>query len=245
MSQHHMKGEYMIGTERRLTAVQMILLAADDLTTAGTEEFSEWDLTVAAWNRDRQRFGLRGYANVYPDHKRVMMEIMGNKASNPILLRFMEKTRPNHYRLLPLGRVQASHLRSMESGQSLKGNSMKELYESVAVFANNPIFQRWRDEPAEPEKWKDAAIFLGVKGERPGEASEKHSIAHSLTRAAIDWCKAQHMESLPQSTQRGSPAVHMRDLSDLLSFLQALKYRFPDHLDGDLVGAGRRKLARN
>lgn len=235
----------MIGTERRLTAVQMILLAADDLTTAGAEEFSEWELTVAAWNRDRLRFGLRGYANIHPDHKRVMMEIMGNKASNPILLRYMEKTRPNHYRLTPLGRVQASHLRGVESGQPLKGNSMKELYDSVVVFANHPIFQRWRDEPSEPEKWKDAATFLGVKGEKPGEASEKHSSANTVTRAAIDWCLAQKMDSLPQSTLRGSPTIHMRDLSDLQSFLQALKYRFPDHLDGDIVGSGRRKPSRN
>ncbi len=82
----------MIGTERKLTAVQIILMAADDLVVAGSDEYSEFDLTVAAWNRDRQRFGLRGYSNIYPDHKRVMMEIMGNKASNPILLRFMEKT---------------------------------------------------------------------------------------------------------------------------------------------------------
>ena len=240
-----MKGEYMIGTERRLTAVQMILLAADDLTTAGTEEFSEWELTVAAWNRDRQRFGLRGYANIHPDHKRVMMEIMGNKASNPILLHYMEKTRPNTYRLTPLGRVQASHLRGVESGQPLKSNSMKELYESVAVFATHPIFQRWRDEPAEPEKWKDAATFLGIKGEKPGEATERHNNAHTVTRAAIDWCKTQKMEALPQSTLRGSPSIHMRDLSDLQAFLQALKYRFADHLDGEPVGARRKQPSRN
>jgi len=221
----------MSGNDRRLTAVQIILLAADDLTAAGSDEFSEFDLTVAAWNRDRQRFGLRGYANIHPDHKRVMMEIMGNKASNPILLKFMEKTRPNQYRLTPLGRVQASQLRSVESGQPEKANSMRELYETVAVYANHPTFSRWRDEPAEPEKWKDAAGFLGVRSERPGEATEKMQNAWTVTRAAIDWCQAQKMESLPQGTHRASPSVHMRDLVDLQSFLQALKYRFPDHFE--------------
>src|SRR6516165_458742 len=155
----------MMGPERRLTAVQVILLAADDLATGGKDEFSEFDLTVAAWNRDRQRFGLRGYTNIHPDHKRVMMEIMGNKASNPILLRFMEKTRPNFYRLTPLGRVQAGQLRSLESGQPQKGNSMRDLYDAVAPMVAHPIFGRWREEPAEPEKWRDAALFLGVKSE--------------------------------------------------------------------------------
>ncbi len=232
----------MIGTERRLTAVQMILLAADDLVTRGHEEFSEWDLTVAAWNRDRQRFGLRGYSNIYPDHKRVMMEIMGNKASNPILLRFMEKTRPNHYRLTPLGRVEAGRLRGVESGQPQRGSSMRELYDNVVPYCSHPTFLRWRDEPSEPEKWKDAAAFLGVKSEKPGEAAEKHQHVHTIARAAIDWCLAQKMNGLPQGTHRTSPSVHMQDLLALQDFLGALKYRFPDHLDSD-SGSKRGKPA--
>jgi hypothetical protein len=231
----------MMGPERRLTAVQVILLAADDLATGGKDEFSEFDLTVAAWNRDRQRFGLRGYTNIHPDHKRVMMEIMGNKASNPILLRFMEKTRPNFYRLTPLGRVQAGQLRSLESGQPQKGNSMRDLYDAVAPMVAHPIFGRWREEPAEPEKWRDAALFLGVKSERPSESLEKYSGAHSAIRAAIEWCRAQNMEVLPQGTHRTAPSIPERDLHELQSFLQALKYRFPDHLEGH----GKPKPSRN
>lgn len=234
----------MIPNDRRLTAVQIILLAADDLTTAGSDEFSEFDLTVAAWNRDRQRFGLRGYSNLHPDHKRVMMEIMGNKASNPILLRFMEKTRPNTYRLTPLGRVQASQLRSYESGQPEKANSMRDLYESVAIFASHAVFSRWRDEPSEPEKWKDAAAFLGVRSDRSGEATDRMQTAWSATRAAIDWCLAQKMDALPQGTHRTSPSINMQILSDLQSFLQALKYRFPEQLESG-TGGSRPKPSRN
>jgi hypothetical protein len=223
----------MIGPERRLTAVQIILLAADDLTATGYSEFSEFDLTVAAWNRDRQRFGLRGYANIYPDHKRVMMEIMGNKASNPILLKYMEKTRPNIYRLTPLGRVEASRLRSLESGQPEKANSMRDIYDSVVAFATHATFARWRDEPAEPEKWKDAAVFLGARTDRPSDAVEKMRIAWKATRDAIDWCKAQNMQTLPQGTHRASPSIRMQDLTDLQSFLTALKYRFPENLESE------------
>jgi hypothetical protein len=233
----------MIGTERKLTAVQMILLAADDLVAAGADDFSEWDLTVAAWNRDRHRFGLRGYSNIYPDHKRVMMEIMGNKASNPILLRFMEKMRPNHYRLTPLGRVEAGRLRGVESGDPQKGNSMRELFDSVSEFAAHPIFARWRDEPGEPKQWKDAAAFLGVKTERPGESAERFQSVHTVARAAIDWCLAQKMNSLPQGTHRTSPSIHMQDLLALQDFLLALKYRFPDYLETERNG--KPKPSRN
>ena len=83
----------------RLTAAQVILMAADDLMTGGSREFTEWELTVASWNRDKARFGLRGYDQTYPDHKRVMMEIMGKKPQNPVTLGLMEKIRPNVYRL--------------------------------------------------------------------------------------------------------------------------------------------------
>src|SRR5439155_1408878 len=75
------------------------------------DEFSEWDLTVAAWSFDRLRFGLRGYAESYPDHKRVMMEIMGKKTSSPIMQQYMTKVRPNYYRMTSLGRAVAARIR--------------------------------------------------------------------------------------------------------------------------------------
>ena len=66
-------------------AAEEILLGADDLDRAGMREFSEWDLTVATWKRNPNRFGCRGYEDRYPDHKRVMMEIMGTtKKDNPL-----------------------------------------------------------------------------------------------------------------------------------------------------------------
>ena len=85
----------MVKVAPRYTAVQMILMAADDLMAQGASEFSEWDLTVASWSRDRVRFGLRGYQQTHPDHKRVMMEIMGKKPQNPLHMGLMQKVRPN------------------------------------------------------------------------------------------------------------------------------------------------------
>jgi hypothetical protein len=230
----------MITGERRLTAVQIILLAADDLMSAGQSEFTEWDLTVASWTRDRQRFGLRGYANAYPDHKRVMMEIMGKKMSNPILQRWMEKIRPNVYKLTALGRLEASRLKHAESGQSHKTPSLKDMYDRVATFVSHPAFQRWREEPSEPEKWADAAAFLGVKREAPAsEAGERLQVVSTAMRSAIDFCTANGLDVLPQGTGRGAPSIHVRDLTDITAFLQALKYRFPEHLEAG--GGGKRK----
>lgn len=68
-----------------VTAAQEILLGAFDLAENQYDEFSEWDLTISTWKRNPNRFGCRGYEDEYPDHKRVMMEIMGTtKKDNPL-----------------------------------------------------------------------------------------------------------------------------------------------------------------
>jgi hypothetical protein len=222
----------MKAAERRLTAVQVILLAAEELMASGAGEFTEWDLTVASWNRDRQRFGLRGYGNTYPDHKRVMMEIMGKKLSNPITQRWMEKVRPNTYRLTSLGRLEVSRLKSTDTGTMSKSPSLKDLYDRVAVYVQHPAFVRWKEEPSEPDKWPDAAAFLGVRREATvAESGEKLEAVSSAARVAIDFCKANNLNVLPQGTGRNSPSIHMSELVDINSFLHALKLRFPEHLD--------------
>ena len=41
--------------------------------------FTEADITVVAWKRFPETFGLRGYANEYPDSKHILANIMGQK----------------------------------------------------------------------------------------------------------------------------------------------------------------------
>jgi hypothetical protein len=230
----------MVATQQKLTASETVLLAADDLTSAGNEEFSEWDLTVAAWSRDRFRFGLRGYAQSYPDHKRVMMEIMGQKPSSPIIQKFMLKVRPNFYRLTPLGKTTAHRLRGGgPAGGAVatpKGGgkpvTVRELYEMAAQLVARPEFRRWQDNPEEPREWEKAAGFLGVAGKEgkvdPVERAEEYRDA---IKAAIDWCNVQGAAYLTRGSGAGGTPIHLRDLSDLLDFMQALTYRFPDHLE--------------
>ena len=98
------------------TAAEAVLLAAAELHSlrlihGDPTEFSEWDLSVAAWQRDPKRFGLRGYADRHPDHKRVSMEIMGQKTSSPVVQGFMVKVRPNYYRLTAAGVARAEVIR--------------------------------------------------------------------------------------------------------------------------------------
>lgn len=224
----------MVTAQQKYTASEIVLLAADDLTTAGHQEFSEWDLTVAAWSLDRFRFGLRGYAQSYPDHKRVMMEIMGQKASSPVQQKFLEKVRPNYYRLTPLGHTAASRLRGGGPKPTGRAVTVKDLYETASAYVNRPEFRRWQDNPEEPREWAGAASFLGI-GPKDGKVdpADRLQEVQSAIRAAIDWCNVQEVAFLTRGSGQGGTPIHVRDLSDVLDFLQALTYRFPEHLEVD------------
>ncbi|MDB5308902.1 MAG: hypothetical protein JWO38_3104 [Gemmataceae bacterium] len=232
----------MVTAQRKHTASEVVLLAADDLTTAGNLEFSEWDLTVAAWSLDRFRFGLRGYAQSYPDHKRVMMEIMGQKASSPIQQKFFEKIRPNYYRMTPLGRTAATRLRGGGPKPTSKPVTVKELYETASVYVGRPEFRRWQDNPEEPKEWTGAATFLGIGPKDKIDPAERLEEVRHAIRASLDWCNVQEAAFLTRGSGQGGTPIHVRDLSDILDFLQALTYRFPEYLESEeKKGAGKHK----
>ena len=241
----------MVTTPQKLTASETVLLAAADLAAAGKQEFSEWDLTVAAWALDRLRFGLRGYAQSYPDHKRVMMEIMGQKASSPVQQKYLEKIRPNVYRLTPLGKATAARIRSGASGvvakpavakpaTSNKPVTVKELYEAAAEYVGRPEFRRWEDNPEEPRDWSGAATFLGLSGrDSRVDPAERIEEIRSAIQDAIDWCNVQEVAFLTRGSGQGGSPIHVRDLANMLDFLLALTYRFPNQLEKP--GGGKHK----
>jgi hypothetical protein len=212
----------------RLTAAQVIILAAEDITSAGATEFTEWDLTIAAWGRDRTRFGLRGYDQKHPDHKRVMMEIMGQKPQNPLALGFMEKVRPNTYRLTPLGRAVATRLRSSDPSQS--SDEQAEFYRMAADLTSQPALVQWRGDPDKPEYWADAATFLGRGGDVRRDAHKCLNNLRRQARAAMDWCMVHNVHYLVPATRAGGEPIHVRSLTEIMDFLQMLEGRFKEHL---------------
>ena len=224
----------MVTTATKRTASEIVLLAAADLAATGNQEFSEWDLTVAAWSLDRFRFGLRGYHQSYPDHKRVMMEIMGNKPSSPVQQKYLEKVRPNFYRLTPLGKAAAARLRSDEVIPKPSGGggggavTVKDLYEIVSGYVARPEFRRWQDNPEEPKEWQAAASFLGLNGRDADlDPTDRMDEVQRNVQDAMDWCKVNESAFLTRGSGQGGTPIHVRDLANMLDFLLALSYRFP------------------
>ena len=61
------------------TVPEKILLAADTLDKQGQSPFSAEALIVVSWQKFPKTFGLKGYADQYPDSNKVLSSIMGER----------------------------------------------------------------------------------------------------------------------------------------------------------------------
>jgi hypothetical protein len=86
-------GENSVSTVVECTVPEMILQAAWDLEQQGQSPFSAESLIVTAWLKFPRAFGLKGYADQYPDSNKVLASIMGGKglARRSLLVKMGQK----------------------------------------------------------------------------------------------------------------------------------------------------------
>jgi hypothetical protein len=72
-------GSRVITNLNEFTVPEKILLAAEQLEKQGQSPFSAEALIVASWQQFPKTFGLKGYADLYPDSNKVLSSIMGVK----------------------------------------------------------------------------------------------------------------------------------------------------------------------
>jgi hypothetical protein len=68
-----------VNTIADCTVPEKILLAAFQLEEAGQSPFSAETLIVSVWQQFPRTFGLKGYADQYPDSNKVLSSLMGEK----------------------------------------------------------------------------------------------------------------------------------------------------------------------
>ncbi|MEQ8850964.1 MAG: hypothetical protein RIB32_04195 [Phycisphaerales bacterium] len=217
----------MTRTTKGLTAAQIILLAASDLAREGKDEFTEWELTIAAWKRDENRFGLRGFEDQHPDHKRVMMEIMGQtKRDNPIRRKFMAKTKPNHYRLTELGHAEASVIDRLEGSDVKAARSPQAIYNAIKPYVNSKAFQSWLADPDEPKSWLGASSFLGLRKNTTNELNDRiRAVNHAVLQAEA-WCDENDKTEIRSGASGGERAIALAEIQKIPAFVEAMEQRF-------------------
>lgn len=209
------------------TAAQEILLAAAALDEEQTSAFSEWDLTVAAWRRNPNKFGCRGYERDYPDHKRVMMEIMGTtKKENPLRRGWIRKVRPNYYKLTAVGKAEALTLSAKASIEPVARPSAEAQYEALSPYVNHPAFLEYTKNTEEPKTWLRAASFLGL---RSNDALHFEDQLRTLVAAAelgLAWFENSGEEVLRRGATGGGRSIGMQEVEKLKRFAVVIQERF-------------------
>lgn len=215
-----------------VTAAQAILLGASDLAGAGIGEFSEWDLTVATWKRNPNRFGCRGYEALYPDHKRVMMEIMGTtKKENPIRRGWLEKTRPNTYRLTNIGITEADRLKRDVSSDRKSVRSPQAIYDAVAPLYRNSAFRKHSRDTDEPRMWLGAASFFQLTSGEPQHLEDRLRSTEATIENALDWMEENRAEQIQRGVSGGSESISKDSVLKLREFYQTLLQRFSGQIE--------------
>lgn len=216
----------------RLTAAQEILMGAGDLDGGGKKEFSEWDLTVATWKRNPNRFGARGYEEQYPDHKRVMMEIMGTtKKDNPLRRGWIERSRPNHYQLTDIGRSEVGRLSDTKATNEKSHRSPQPIYDAVSPLYRQAIFRKYVKDPEEPRMWVGAASFLGLTSNDAQHVEDRRRATRTAIENALDWLSETKSDNFRRGVSGGDEAISKTDLMKLRQFLDVIEKRFANQFE--------------
>lgn len=208
-----------------LSAAQQILLAAAELHAKGVKEFTEWDLTIQSWKLDPNRFGCRGYETKYPDHKRVMMEIMGkSKTDNPVRRGWIKRTKPNHYKITPVGLAQAGTL--SQGDKAVTSAARSNFYDAIIPYIENRHFQSYKLKHEVPNMWLSVEAFYGITSLAPDHVIARIDHFEDALKLLLSLISSDGGLALTRGPVGGGKEISEKDIRALESFHGALLERF-------------------
>jgi len=153
-----------------LTPKEEVLLAALHLTQSGKQQFTEWDLTVECWKINKQRWGLPGYRDEYPDHKRVMNVIMSREGS-VLTQGLVARSSTNTYTLTTLGLLKAESLTASSNG---KERANYGLYDALRKYLTQNAYIQFLGDREKPTSWLYVASFYGLSSTMSPQKAKAH-----------------------------------------------------------------------
>ena len=153
------------------TVPEKILLAAHYLEEHGQSPFSAESLIVASWQKFPKTFGLKGYADQYPDSNKVLSCIMGERG----LARrgWLSKMGQKLYALTREGRLVVQRLLHGGEEPTTKKSSLRipRDQEKVlqGVFGTSAV-KKFEEGLKDEITFKDACNFWGIPENVQGEA---------------------------------------------------------------------------
>lgn len=151
------------------TVPEKILLAADTLDLAGQSPFSAEALIVTSWQKFPKTFGLKGFAELYPDSNKILSSIMGEKglAKRGWLVKMGQKL----YALTREGRsvVRRVMLQEEDPAPSNVIKLTRDLERFVLALMDSSAYQKFEENRKAELTFADACRFWGVTENMKGD----------------------------------------------------------------------------
>ena len=207
------------------TVPEKILLAAAELEQQGQSPFSAEALIVAVWQKYPRAFGLKGYADQYPDSNKVLASIMGEKglARKGWLVKMGQKM----YALSREGRQVVRRLQAGEEADTPEPVKLTREQEKFlnGLFASSAL-QKFEEGRKLELTFADACRFWGITENMHGTALEGKLNQFRAQLAELD--RQLGVGETALSSGRAVAAADLGQLCDLDSYLQE---RFGRHLN--------------
>lgn len=208
------------------TVPEKILLAADALEKQGQSPFSAEALIVASWQKFPKTFGLKGFAEQYPDSNKILSSIMGEKG----LARrgWLSKMGQKLYSLTRDGRQVVRRVTLQEEEAPESGVRVPREQERFLVsLLDSAAVQKFEENRKGDVSFTDACKFWSVTDAMKGEAIEARLRHVQATLLDIDRLFAD-AEDAQLSSGRVVSAGDIRVLSNIHRYMED---RFDRHLN--------------
>jgi hypothetical protein len=217
------------------TVPEKILVAADQLDKQGQSPFSAEALIVAAWQKFPKTFGLKGFAEHYPDSNKILSSIMGEKglARRGWLVKMGQKM----YALTREGRqvVRRVTLDDEDPGPSSLVKLSRDQEKFVTGLLESSAVQKFEENRKGELTFADACRYWGITENMKGDALDAKLEEFEHLLAELDRIFADADSVL--SNGRAVSAGEVRVLSNIHRYMED---RLDRHLNLLRSRAGKR-----
>lgn len=223
-----------IDTPGRASLREQVLLAALDCSGGDLEKpFTSEDLLVAAWERDRLAWGLRGYEREHPDIDKLRKEIdsrgarEGAPSTGLVSAGLLLRVRERMYRLTPAGLAAASQV--VGAKPDTRGKATRALSDAVNAILSHSVFRGWLKDSSSPKHFRDAGHFWGIAPGTPAKVIQARiqDVDHNL-ETALSILDTERVDEV--SARHGKALFDRTDIERAKTFQAVLKERFAKDL---------------
>jgi hypothetical protein len=221
-------GFSVIANIAEFSVPEKILIAAEQLEKDGQSPFSAESLIVAAWLKFPRTFGLKGYADQYPDSNKVLSSIMGEKglARRGWLVKMGQKL----YNLTREGRQIVRRILQQEEPepepvtQAVRVSREQEKF--ILSLLDSTAVQKFEENRKQELTFADACRFWSITENMKGDALDERLEQFEKHLVDLDRLLAQADAEL--SNGRSVTAGDLRVLNNIHRYMED---RFGRHLN--------------